>query len=174
MRERSRLLIPFVAAIVAVPIQFLFPGIGDDVELEFYAATAQVIPVLYLAVLVEVAVRYTNIGQSRATLPEVERRLAVVERQAKEVEHEGGDVLLARVQEISSQADDLRKSIHSESRQVINLVMAYSLAVVVGEAPSLFALAAQESNTFALVLTLGSLVSTFTILTLTFIERFRF
>lgn len=135
-----------------------FVTFGRDVALEFYAAASQIIPVLLLAVLLELAVLHSPFAELREADYQLTERLERLEAVADEERAELGQ---------------LRATLAAKGRFVRAQVVGYVLAAAVGQAASLYAVAAEVTTTFLVLLTAGSIAATFVILIATYVRRFR-
>lgn len=170
--------LPFLLLVpgIAIAMQFLCPGLGRDVDLAFYEAAVQIVPVLYLAMLVELAASFTGggVGDWLGRLNSVEKNLrSATEKLDKRTDDDAvalGAVVEAHLEEV----EEIRDALRTARRVVAFVVVAYSASALAGIAPSLIVLAYGESWTWALALVVGSIAATFTILLVTFLERLRF
>lgn len=143
------------AAIVGWFVRF-----GRDVALEFYAAASQIIPVLLLAVLLELAVLHSPFAELREADYQLTQSTERLER------------LGAVADEERAELGQLRATLAAKGRFVRTQVVGYVLAAAVGQAASLYAVAAEVTTTFLVLLTAGSIAATFVILIATYVRRF--
>lgn len=140
---------------------------GENVDTAFYAGTAQIIPVLFIALLLEVALRFSplrELAEKITILKQGDEQLASLlqERQTlvRQAIRDGHPVPpLVDAPESSKPVMDIARELYEEgSRQGRWIVMAYGVAAFPGETAALMALATGESGTFHTMLVIESVV----------------
>jgi uncharacterized membrane protein len=188
-----------VAVVATVALSGLLAHFGDfgaSAGNEFYAAIVQVIPVFLVALLLEVAVQFPvsestrpNVRQEKAELANAIAQAARVRESVSQdrqrAEAAGGTFsreLEQAAQEYIASTDEVvtsSRKILDTSEQLVNLygairaiVFSYVAAAVPGEAAALYALAAGESSTFLLSLSVLSLISMVLLFVVAFSRRY--
>jgi hypothetical protein len=155
---------------------------AGQVDAEFYSAAAQIIPVLLLAVFLEIANLFGPLREINDTISELEKDLREQrERQRQEMTRLGSDEILKRLEVARTQADTddlerrvaaLRRSVGTSSIGVQLAVLFYVLQAAAGEVAALYVVTGQESTAFLLYLTANGLWALLVVLVGVFVRRF--
>jgi hypothetical protein len=178
----------------------LVSDFGEDIDQNFYAAAAQVIPVLFIALLFEVASIWgpgaadardrlrdleqttgDRTGHFRAELRQADVRLRTLEEKPVPPEErwrfgEQRNMLAEmhdHLNELERDISDVRAFVGGVGTAVLWTVMTYVIAGFAGEGVALAALAIDESSTYVFMLTAESLFVMLFLLTYNFQRRFR-
>ncbi len=148
---------------MALPLAAFLWGLGsdlgDDVRPGFYSAVAQVIPVLLLALLLEMQELY---GRIRKLGADLEHRL----KEPGDETPTDGDT------DSREETEMMLCGVRSLAVTVQLMVLGFAVAAALGEIAALYALAANESTTFLLMLCVLSLWTMLFMLIGVFVRRF--
>jgi hypothetical protein len=153
-------------AVLCVLLAFvisLVSDVGNRADISYYATVAQVIPVLLLALMVEIRSRLdTSVRGVEHALAAREEELDAVlelERQAREAGVAGLDEALKDLRDVEAHIASLREDFLQLMPQARRVVRGYVTVAIPGEAACLWALGAGHGNAFALSLGALSLVA---------------
>lgn len=130
---------------------------GRGIDGGFYGAASEIIPVLLLAMMVEVAFTMSTRDSVRA-MTSLERTLERGKDVLDRKEETDATRDLARtLAEIRDGASEARQELRVIARGTRGFVYAFFCVAAIGEAGALYAMAAAETTTFLFVLTAGAI-----------------